>query len=137
MFGKFIYTLCGHNLRFLGVQLWVRLNRIKTRAWLFACKCFLRFKIARNWKVYTLYHKIYPIGSKIIQRFFILGINFYRYCLSPILGPHCRFHPSCSIYAKEAILLHGPWKGIFLTLKRIGRCHPYNDGGYDPVPRAE
>jgi len=61
-------------------------------------------------------------------------VRFYRYALSPLLPRSCRFHPSCSAYALEAIRVHGPWRGGWLGLRRIGRCHPWNDGGYDPVP---
>lgn len=61
-------------------------------------------------------------------------VHFYRYALSPLLPRSCRFHPSCSAYALEALRLHGPWRGAWLAVRRIGRCHPWNDGGYDPVP---
>ena len=61
-------------------------------------------------------------------------VHVYRYCISPLLGPRCRFYPTCSAYMIEAIQLHGPIKGTFLGLKRLSRCHPYNDGGIDPVP---
>jgi hypothetical protein len=61
-------------------------------------------------------------------------IQFYRLALSPLLGPRCRFYPSCSAYALEALDGHGALKGGWLTLRRIGRCHPWHAGGYDPVP---
>ncbi|WP_415903262.1 membrane protein insertion efficiency factor YidD [Neptuniibacter sp. QD29_5] len=61
-------------------------------------------------------------------------VNIYRYLISPVIGPRCRFHPTCSSYMIEAIKLHGPFKGVWLGLKRLSKCHPYNDGGYDPVP---
>ena len=65
----------------------------------------------------------------------LLGlIGVYRYGISPMLGRHCRFHPSCSEYAMDAIRAHGALRGSWLTLKRVGRCHPFNPGGYDPVP---
>jgi putative membrane protein insertion efficiency factor len=61
-------------------------------------------------------------------------INAYRYAVSPMLGRHCRFHPSCSAYASEALEKHGLYNGGGLALKRLCRCHPWNAGGYDPVP---
>ncbi len=62
------------------------------------------------------------------------GIRFYQRFISPALGPHCRFTPTCSAYAYEAISKYGFFKGGFLAVKRICRCHPFNEGGYDPVP---
>jgi putative membrane protein insertion efficiency factor len=65
----------------------------------------------------------------------LLGlIGFYRRWLSPLLGPRCRFIPSCSAYGLEAIERHGPWRGGWLTLKRLLRCHPFTPCGCDPVP---
>ena len=61
-------------------------------------------------------------------------LKFYRLALSPFLGRNCRFHPSCSAYAIEAVERHGAIKGGWLGLRRILRCHPWNPGGYDPVP---
>lgn len=65
-----------------------------------------------------------------------LPIHFYRWFLSPFLGGHCRFHPTCSVYALEAIEAHGAWWGGGLALKRLGRCHPWGGAGHDPVPEA-
>lgn len=62
------------------------------------------------------------------------AIRGYRYLVSPLLGPNCRFYPSCSCYAEEAIDTHGPLKGSYLATRRILRCHPWHPGGYDPVP---
>lgn len=70
----------------------------------------------------------------ILKRLLIGCIHVYRYLISPLLGPHCRFHPTCSAYALEAIEQHGLLKGMGLALRRIGRCHPFHPGGYDPVP---
>jgi uncharacterized protein len=61
-------------------------------------------------------------------------IRFYQYVISPLLGRRCRFFPSCSEYAAEAVHKHGASKGAGLALKRLSRCHPWNPGGFDPVP---
>lgn len=61
-------------------------------------------------------------------------IRIYRRLLSPLLGPRCRFYPSCSAYALAALQQHGAARGSWLTLRRIVRCHPLNEGGPDPVP---
>jgi putative membrane protein insertion efficiency factor len=66
-----------------------------------------------------------------------LPIHLYRWTLSYFLGRHCRYQPSCSAYALEAIETHGALRGYALALKRIGRCHPWGGAGYDPVPEAE
>ena len=64
----------------------------------------------------------------------ILLINFYRYAISPLIPPRCRFTPTCSQYAVEAIRKHGALKGGWLAAKRIARCHPFGGCGHDPVP---
>lgn len=61
-------------------------------------------------------------------------LRLYRYAISPMLGRNCRFHPTCSEYAIEAVQRHGALRGGWLAAKRVGRCHPFNPGGYDPVP---
>ena len=61
-------------------------------------------------------------------------VRFYRYAISPMLGRNCRFHPTCSEYAIEAIERHGALRGGWMAVRRVGRCHPFNPGGYDPVP---
>lgn len=72
--------------------------------------------------------------KRLLGSFFILLIRFYQAVISPYLMPSCRFTPSCSAYGIEAISRHGPFRGVWLTLKRIGRCHPWGGSGYDPVP---
>lgn len=61
-------------------------------------------------------------------------IQAYRFGISPFLGRSCRFHPSCSEYALESLERHGVFRGLWLAVRRIGRCHPWHPGGYDPVP---
>lgn len=61
-------------------------------------------------------------------------IRFYQYVISPMLGPRCRFVPTCSAYTAEAVSRHGAWKGLRLGVRRVCRCHPWHPGGYDPVP---
>jgi hypothetical protein len=63
----------------------------------------------------------------------ILLIKVYKYAVSPVLPSSCRFYPSCSEYAIDALEKYGPWRGSWLTLKRIARCHPLSAGGHDPV----
>lgn len=68
------------------------------------------------------------------MKLLLVLIRCYKYAISPILGQNCRFYPSCSDYAAQAIEKHGTLKGVHLGLKRIIRCHPWNPGGFDPVP---
>ncbi len=65
---------------------------------------------------------------------FIALIKLYQAIISPWIGPKCRYTPTCSQYGIEALKKHGPVKGMWLTIKRIGRCHPWGGHGYDPVP---
>ena len=64
-------------------------------------------------------------------------IRAYQLAVSPMLGHHCRYAPSCSAYTTEAIAIHGPGRGTWLGLKRVLRCHPWGSSGYDPVPGAD
>ena len=64
----------------------------------------------------------------------IAFIKAYKIIISPLLGPRCRFYPTCSSYGLEAIQLHGAGKGTYLTLRRLLKCHPFHEGGIDPVP---
>jgi len=61
-------------------------------------------------------------------------IRGYQYLISPLIGPHCRFYPTCSSYAQTAVQRHGVFKGGLLTIQRVSRCHPWHAGGEDPVP---
>jgi len=69
-----------------------------------------------------------------MRKLLISFISIYRYAVSPFLGDNCRFYPSCSDYAQDAIALHGVLQGSYLTLRRIGKCHPWHEGGVDLVP---
>ena len=69
-----------------------------------------------------------------MSRLLILCIRFYQIFISPLKQPTCRFYPTCSAYAIEAIQKKGPVKGTWLAIKRIAKCHPFHPGGYDPVP---
>lgn len=72
--------------------------------------------------------------SRLLTRGLQLLIRGYQLFISPLLGPRCRFYPSCSHYAQEALQVHGLRRGGWLALRRIGRCHPWHPGGVDPVP---
>ncbi|VAW88758.1 Membrane protein insertion efficiency factor YidD [hydrothermal vent metagenome] len=69
-----------------------------------------------------------------MQKILILFIKGYQLLISPLLGNNCRFYPSCSHYAQDAIEMHGGVKGLWLTIRRLLRCHPFHPGGFDPVP---
>ncbi len=71
-----------------------------------------------------------------IGRTLIANLHVYKKFISPLLGPRCRFFPTCSEYAMQSIARFGPWKGAWLALRRIGRCHPLHPGGFDPVPES-
>jgi putative membrane protein insertion efficiency factor len=66
----------------------------------------------------------------------IFAVRFYRVCISPLFPPTCRFYPSCSQYALEAIQAYGTLKGSWVTIKRLSKCHPYHPGGYDPLTHS-
>jgi putative membrane protein insertion efficiency factor len=72
--------------------------------------------------------------SMFLRRLVLFPIRVYQYCISPLLPPSCRFYPTCSAYAVEAIMVHGVLRGSWLTLRRLARCHPWGGSGYDPVP---
>ena len=69
-----------------------------------------------------------------MKRLLLIGIRFYRSCISPLLPPMCRYHPTCSAYALEAIERYGAWRGGWMAVRRILRCRPWGGSGYDPVP---
>ena len=69
-----------------------------------------------------------------MKRLLLLLVQFYRTAVSPLLPPTCRYYPTCSAYAMEAIERYGAWRGGRMALRRILRCHPFHRGGYDPVP---
>ena len=69
-----------------------------------------------------------------MKRLILLLVQFYRSCISPLTPPSCRYYPTCSAYAMEAIERYGARRGAWMALRRILRCHPFHAGGYDPVP---
>jgi uncharacterized protein len=71
-----------------------------------------------------------------VARMLVVLLTGYRRFISPLLGPHCRFAPSCSAYALAAVREHGALRGTWLAARRLARCHPFNPGGFDPVPPA-
>lgn len=71
-----------------------------------------------------------------MRRLALFLIRSYQWLLSPVLGSNCRFHPTCSEYAAQAIATHGAARGGWLALRRIGRCHPWGGSGFDPVPET-
>ena len=72
--------------------------------------------------------------NPLVRNFLIGVVRVYQRLVSPLLGPRCRFYPSCSAYAVEALQRHGAMRGTWLSMRRIIRCHPLNEGGLDPVP---
>ena len=76
-------------------------------------------------------------ASRILAWPLLWLVWFYRYAISPLIGANCRYQPTCSVYAEEALRKYGAIKGGWLTLKRLGRCHPWGGSGYDPVPDLE
>lgn len=69
-----------------------------------------------------------------MRKTLLILIGWYQFLLSPWIGNHCRFHPTCSEYAKIAVTQHGSLRGLWLALRRLSRCHPWHPGGADPVP---
>lgn len=83
---------------------------------------------------HDLLARLIALPGKLIQQLLLALIRVYRYALSPFLGQRCRFYPSCSAYAAEALTRYGPLRGSWLAIKRVLRCHPFHPGGHDPVP---
>jgi putative membrane protein insertion efficiency factor len=73
-------------------------------------------------------------GRIALETLVLVPVHLYRLFVSPLLGPACRFEPSCSAYALDAVRAHGPGRGIWLTIKRLSRCRPGGGAGFDPVP---
>ena len=78
-----------------------------------------------------------PAFSRLPRIVVRLPVYFWQVCISPFIGPRCRFEPTCSAYALEAIERHGTLRGIFLATRRLLRCHPWGGFGYDPVPQNQ
>ena len=77
-----------------------------------------------------------PLSGKPMRRLVLLLIKGYGYLVSPMLGNNCRFVPNCSRYAADAVRHHGILRGSWLALRRLSRCHPWHEGGFDPVPET-
>ncbi|MFO0856462.1 MAG: membrane protein insertion efficiency factor YidD [Phycisphaerales bacterium] len=82
-------------------------------------------------------HQKLPLISRAVAFPLIVLVKIYQFTLSPIMGRQCRYHPTCSWYALEALRTHGGFTGALLAAKRIARCHPFAKGGNDPVPHKE
>lgn len=76
-------------------------------------------------------------GDAVMKKVLIGSVHFYQKYISPMSPPTCRFYPTCSNYALEALAEHGAMKGSFMAAKRISKCHPFHEGGFDPVPVNE
>lgn len=72
--------------------------------------------------------------GRLVRTALVLAVRGYQVAISPLLPPSCRYYPTCSHYAVEALERYGPWRGSWLALRRILRCHPFRPGGFDPVP---
>lgn len=70
-----------------------------------------------------------------MRKLLVILIKFYQYLISPFMANNCRFYPTCSHYCVDALETHGVFKGLWLSIKRIFSCHPWHEGGYDPVPK--
>lgn len=84
-----------------------------------------------------MFKRLYEFFKYILQSLFILLIRIYQGAISPYLPASCRYTPTCSQYGVEALQKHGPFKGLWLTIKRFSSCHPWGGSGYDPVPEKK
>lgn len=89
--------------------------------------------ISRGWASNQNNYEYQKIEWRMLKRIVISLLKIYQYTISPVLPPSCRFYPSCSDYAIEAVSEFGFGKGLWLTFKRILKCHPFHRGGYDPL----
>ena len=78
--------------------------------------------------------KFLHVLRSVLVMLLVAPIRFYQTVISPMTPPSCRFTPTCSEYARQAIVKHGPFKGLWLAVRRLLRCHPWGGSGYDPVP---
>jgi putative membrane protein insertion efficiency factor len=78
--------------------------------------------------------RFFHLLLRLLALLLLVPIRFYQLVISPLTPPSCRFTPTCSEYARQAILKHGPFKGLYLAIRRLLRCHPWGGSGYDPVP---
>ena len=121
--------------RFPPISFCCFLCNLPARRTYLCCKCFNRLKKSeqRSRPVWGLI-KIRKGASEGIGWLLRLLVRFYQVCISPFFPPSCRFTPTCSEYALQALRKYGPFKGLWLTVKRLSRCHPWGGSGYDPVP---
>ncbi|WP_462319180.1 membrane protein insertion efficiency factor YidD [Marinilabilia sp.] len=82
----------------------------------------------------SLLRKIYEGFKRVLVFLLIIPVRFYQWVISPMIGPSCRYTPTCSVYSVQALKKHGPFKGLWLATKRILSCNPWGGSGYDPVP---
>lgn len=77
---------------------------------------------------------IYEVFKKVLVFILIIPVRIYQWVISPMIGPSCRYTPTCSVYSVQALKKHGPFKGLWLAIKRILSCNPWGGSGHDPVP---
>lgn len=87
-----------------------------------------------SWKHRCALRSAVDAAGALVRALLLFALAVYRVAVSPLVGPACRFAPSCSRYASKAVRRHGAWRGGWLALRRLAHCHPWHAGGYDPVP---